>query len=61
MVSGKRRDVGLGLIKVLSFAEARTKALHLRRQVAQGIDPIAKRREVEDPVPTFRKVDKGQP
>lgn len=55
MVAGKRRDIGLGSLKVLSLADARDKASHLRRQIAQGIDPIAERKKIADPVPTFRE------
>jgi integrase len=55
MVAGKRRDIGLGSLKVLSLAEARDKASDLRRQIAQGIDPIAERKKIADPVPTFRE------
>ncbi|WP_419826233.1 Arm DNA-binding domain-containing protein [Sphingomonas sp.] len=55
MVAGKRRDIGLGSLKVLSLADARDKASELRRQIAQGIDPIAERKKVADPVPTFRE------
>lgn len=54
-IDGKRRDIGIGSLKVLTLAEARAKATELRRQIAQGIDPIAERRKVEDPVPTFRE------
>ena len=54
-IEGKRRDIGLGSLKVLTLAEARAKATELRRQIAQGIDPIAERKKVEDPVPTFRE------
>jgi integrase len=55
MVAGKRRDIGLGSLKVLSLADARDKASDLRRQIAQGIDLIAERKKVADPVPTFRE------
>lgn len=54
-IDGKRRDIGLGSLKVLTLAEARAKATDLRRQIAQGIDPIAERKKIEDPVPTFRE------
>lgn len=54
-IDGKRRDIGLGSLKVLTLAEARAKATELRRQIAQGIDPIAERKKVEAPVPTFRE------
>ena len=53
-IDGKRRDIGLGSLKVLTLAEAREKAIDFRRQVARGIDPVAERRKVADPVPTFR-------
>lgn len=53
-INGQRRDIGLGSLKVLTLAEARVQASEMRRQIAQGIDPIAERRRVEDPVPTFR-------
>ena len=55
MVAGKRRDIGLGSLKVLSLADARNKASDLRRQIAQGVDPIAERKKIADPVPTFRE------
>jgi hypothetical protein len=54
-IDGKRRDIGIGSLKVLTLAEARAKATELRRQIAQGIDPVAERKKVEDPVPTFRE------
>ncbi|HEX8414171.1 MAG TPA: integrase arm-type DNA-binding domain-containing protein [Sphingomicrobium sp.] len=54
MIAGKRRDIGLGSLKVLTLAEARAKPADYRRQIAQGIDPVAERKKVADPVPTFR-------
>ena len=53
-IDGQRRDIGLGSLKVLTLAEARERAIDFRRQVARGIDPVAERRKVADPVPTFR-------
>ena len=53
-IGGDRRDVGLGSAKVLTLAEARAKAAELRRDVARGIDPIAEKKKIVDPVPTFR-------
>lgn len=52
-IKGDRRDIGLGSTKVMTLSEARAKATELRRQVAQGFDPIAEKKKVEDPVPTF--------
>lgn len=54
-IDGKRRDIGLGSLKVLTLAEARVKAAEVRRQIAQGIDPVAEKKKVADPVPTFRE------
>ena len=53
-ICGDRRDIGLGSAKVLTLAEARAKAAELRRDVARGIDPIAEKKKIADPVPTFR-------
>lgn len=55
MSGGKRRDIGLGSLKVLSLAEARLKANEMRRQIAQGLDPLAERRKVAVTIPTFRE------
>ena len=52
--AGKRRDIGLGSLKVVTLAEAREKAHELRRQIAQGVDPIAEKRKAKEEVPTFR-------
>lgn len=52
-IKGDRRDIGLGSTKVMTLSEARAKATELRRQIAQGFDPIAEKKKVEDPVPTF--------
>lgn len=54
-IAGKRRDVGVGPLKVLSLADARAKAAELRRQIALGLDPIAERKKVVDPIPTFKE------
>lgn len=54
-VDGQRRDMGLGSFKVFTLAEARAKATELRREIARGIDPIADKKKVADPVPTFRE------
>lgn len=53
-IKGKRRDIGLGSLKVVSLAEARAKAVDLRCQIARGFDPVAERRKSADSVPTFR-------
>src|SRR5687768_10124289 len=53
-VHGKRRDVGLGGLSVVSLAEARDKALKLRKVARDGGDPIAERRKERRVVPVFR-------
>jgi hypothetical protein len=37
-------ETGLGLIQVLTLAEAKTKALDLQRQIASGVCPITAKR-----------------
>jgi integrase len=43
LVHGKRRDIGLGGWPIVSLAEARDKALALRKVARRGADPIAER------------------
>lgn len=43
MVRGKRRDIGLGGLKLVSLAETREKAAELRRMAREGGDPLAER------------------
>lgn len=54
--SGKRRDIGLGSLKLIGLADARTAAADIRRKVRAGGDPVAERREAKRKVevPTFR-------
>ena len=40
---GKAREMGLGPLHTISLAEARVKALHYRKAVADGRDPIGER------------------
>ena len=46
---GKRREMGLGSYPAISLAKARKKAVELREAVAEGVDPIARRRKVQEP------------
>ena len=50
---GKRRDFGLGSALDISLAEARDAASALRRQVREGVDPVAERRKARKVVPNF--------
>lgn len=44
-VAGKSREMGLGGVNTFSLAEARERAREQRQRLADGIDPIAARRE----------------
>ncbi|MBO9451083.1 integrase arm-type DNA-binding domain-containing protein [Tropicibacter sp. R16_0] len=44
-VQGRRRDLGLGAYPEVSLAMARDRALEARRLIAEGGDPIAKKRQ----------------
>lgn len=51
--NGRRRDYGLGSSLDVSLIEAREAATALRRQVREGIDPVAERRKSRKVVPSF--------
>ena len=54
--NGKRQDIGLGSIKMVSLADARDKAYEIRKEIARGLDPVAERKRAKMealPVPTF--------
>jgi integrase len=53
VVHGKRRDIGLGGLRLVSLAEARLKALEFRKLARDGGDPIEARRQAKTTVPTF--------
>jgi len=53
--AGKRRDFGLGSAKAISLADARQAADEIRRKLAQGIDPVAERKQEKVVIPTFRE------
>lgn len=59
--NGKRRDIGLGSLKLIGLADARTAAVDMRRKVRAGIDPIQERREARLKVvaPLFRDAAKS--
>lgn len=52
---GIRRDFGLGSAKSVSLKDAREAAFVMRSKVAQGIDPVAERKQERIEIPTFRK------
>lgn len=51
VVHRRRRDIGLGSVRLVSLAEARARASELRKIARSGGDPIAARRSVA--IPTF--------
>lgn len=53
--NGKRQDIGLGSSKVVSLKEAREAAFATRQKIAQGIDPVADRKQERQVIPTFRR------
>ena len=53
VVHGRRRDIGLGGLRLVSLAEAREKALVYRKLAREGGDPLEARRRDSVIVPTF--------
>jgi hypothetical protein len=58
VVKGKRCDIGLGGVDLVSLAEARDEARRLRRIARAGGDPLAERRRSRRTVPTFEAAAK---
>ena len=52
VVRGRRRELGLGSLALVSLAEAREKALANRKLAREGGDPLAEKRRAEG-IPTF--------
>src|SRR3954462_10492018 len=52
-VHGRRCDMGLGGLSLVSVAEAREKALAYRKLAREGGAPLAERRKARAVVPTF--------
>ena len=55
VVQGKRCDLGLGSVTLVTLAEAREEARRLRRIARTGGDPLAERRHERRPVPSFEE------
>lgn len=53
--NGRRREMSLGPVSVISLAEAREKALELRQQRVAGIDPAAERVQQKLAALTFKE------
>lgn len=54
IVQGKRRDIGLGGLSLVSLADAREKAFEYRKLARSGGDPLAAKRESRKVHPTFK-------
>ena len=55
VIMGKRRDIGLGSVRLVPLVEAREEAVRMRRKARDGGDPLAERRRASLVVPTFRE------
>ena len=55
LVQGRRRDIGLGGISLVSLAEARDAAAEMRRIARSGGDPLTERRKARSIVPSFEE------
>jgi integrase len=53
-VNGRRRDIGLGSMTLVSLKEAREAAFELRRDIQRGVDPVAERKRRKIEVLTFK-------
>ena len=53
-VNGRRREIGLGSLTLVSLKEARDAAFELRRDIQRGIDPVAERKRRKLEILTFK-------
>ena len=53
-INGRRRDIGLGSLTLVSLKEAREAAFDMRREIQRGIDPVAERKKRKLEILTFR-------
>src|SRR5688500_17239877 len=44
VVMGKRRDIGLGSVRLVPLSDARDEAVRMRRMARDGKDPLSERR-----------------
>ncbi len=58
IVKGKRCDLGLGSVALVTLAEAREQAHRFRKIARAGGDPLAERRQERRAVPTFETAAK---
>ena len=55
VIKGRRCDLGLGSVTLVSLAEAREQAVHLRKVARADGDPLAERRRAHRWLPTFEE------
>lgn len=55
VVRGRRRDIGLGGVQLVSLAEARETAVSYRKIARSGGDPLEERRRAAREIPTFEE------
>ena len=53
--NSRRRDIGLGRYPEVSLKEARERAASLRKQVRDGLDPVAEKKKPERKMVTFKE------
>ena len=58
VIRGRRREIGLGSVALVSLAEAREKALANRKLAREGGDPLAEKRRAEG-VPSFAEAHRA--
>ena len=58
LVKGKRCDIGLGSVTLVTLADAREEARRLRKIARAGGDPLVERRREQRAVPTFESAAK---
>ena len=58
VINGKRCDIGLGSVSLVSLAEARSKALDNRKTAREGGDPLADKKRASE-VMTFEQAAKA--
>lgn len=57
-VAGRRRDIGLGPVGVVSLQAAREQALVIRQKIRAGIDPVAEKK-AHVSIPSFEEAAKA--
>jgi integrase len=53
-INGRRRDIGLGSLSLVTLKEAREAAFEMRREIQRGIDPVAERKRKKLEILTFK-------